>query len=93
MTTDLHRRTWVYKQPPSVYEIGCDLCGGPVEWSEYEHLVWCWRCLKDTEGTGGIFDGPIGINLCKALGISFDRINLETHKLEKTIEGNEGWWK
>jgi hypothetical protein len=92
--TDPIRRTWVYCQPPGAYEVYCNLCGGEVEWSEYEHLVWCWRCLKDVPGSGGIFDGPIGVELCKILGISFDRIDLETGKrLRMQTEGDELVWR
>lgn len=31
----------------------------------------------------GIFDGPIPVNAAGLLGISFDRINLETGKFER----------
>ena len=75
----LKKREWIYVQPPMAYEVFCDICGNPyVEWSEFEGMVWCWRCLKDTHGTGGVFDGPVPINTCKILGICFDRIDLKT---------------
>ena len=63
---------------PGAYDVKCDLCEGPVEWSEFEHMVWCPKCEKDTPGTDGIFDGPIPYEVTKMLGISFDRIDLKT---------------
>ena len=83
------RRTWVYVQPPSAYEVYCDRCGGEVEWSEYEHLVWCWRCFKDVPGTGGVFAGPVPINCAEIFGMSFDRINLVTGKRLKIREDED----
>jgi hypothetical protein len=74
---DLVSRTSCYCQKPTVYEISCDLCGGSnITWSEYEHMIWCYDCQKDTPGNGGIFDGPIPMNLCEAIGISFDKIEI-----------------
>lgn len=66
--------------PPSAYDISCDLCGGDVEWSEYEHMVWCEKCQKDTRGNEGIFDGPIPYEITQMIGISFDRIDLKSKK-------------
>lgn len=76
----MKKRKWIYVQPPMAYGVFCDLCGNPyVEWSEFEHMVWCWRCLKDTPGTCGIFDGPVPFgDASKILGICFDRIDLKT---------------
>ena len=75
----LKKREWIYVQPPMAYEVFCDICNNPhVEWSEFEGMVWCWRCLKDTRGTGGVFDGPIPVNASKLLGICLDRIDLAT---------------
>jgi hypothetical protein len=87
----LNRRRWVYIQDAPAYEIKCDRCGNPhVTWSEYRHLVWCWMCLKDTPGDGGIFDGPIPMQICKILGISFDRIHLKTGRILKMQETKSG---
>ena len=73
------KREWIYVQPPMAYEVFCDICGNPyVEWSEYQGMVWCWRCLKDTRGTGGVFDGPIPVNGSKMMGLCLDRIDLKT---------------
>jgi len=77
--TPRKRRTWCYIMPPQAYEISCDICGGShLNWSEYDHLIWCYDCEKDTPGTGGIFDGPIPLNLCLDLGLNFDKIDLST---------------
>lgn len=90
----MKRREWVYVMPPPAYKMSCDLCYGEVEWSEFERHVWCWRCLKDTPGNPGIFGAPIGLELCKLRGISFDRIDLKTGKrLYMQIEGDKLVWK
>ncbi len=78
------KRKWCYAQSPAVYQINCDLCGGhDITWSEFEHMIWCFKCEKDTPGNGGIFDGPIPVGVCKMMGIVFDRIDLETGKVIK----------
>ena len=80
----MRRRKWVYCQKPTSYEIYCDLCGGSnITWSEYDHMIWCFKCKKDTPGTGGIFDGPIPCEVSRMFGISFDKIDLKTKKLKK----------
>ncbi len=90
-------RTWCYVMRPSAYEINCDLCGSNnLNWSEFEHLVWCYKCKKDTPGTGGIFGGPIPLELSKMLGISFDRIDIHSFKLLRmriTKTGKRYWRK
>jgi hypothetical protein len=69
----------------------CDKCGGHrLDWSEFKGLIWCRRCKLDTRGTGGIFDGPIPLELSKMFGLSFDRINLKTKKLMKMVEQKNG---
>jgi len=91
----MKKRSWVYTMQPVAYEIACDLCGGTnITWSEWEHKIWCFSCQKDTRGSGGIFDGPIPIELCKELGISFDRIYLKSKKIKKMIvEGDKIKWR
>lgn len=92
----LKRRKWCYCQKPSVYGIHCDLCGeGNITWSEYEHLIWCFHCSKDTPGTGGIFDGPIPLEVSKILGISFDRIEISSGRLLKMKHTKTGklYWR
>ena len=77
----MKKRKWCYVQPPTAYDIACDICGGNnITWSEYEGHVWCYDCEKDTGGTGGIFDGPIPYELTQMLGISFDKIDMATGK-------------
>ena len=90
----MKRRKWVFIMPPSAYEISCNLCNGEVEWSEYERLVWCWRCLKDVPGNPGLFGGPIPIEACGLLGISLDKIDLKTGKrLYHKIKGDKIVWE
>ena len=95
-------RERVFVLEPARYQIRCDLCGGDnITWSEYEHLIWCYDCEKDTLGTGGIFDGPIPLAATQLLGLSLDMVDLktgqrftpvvnkETHKLEYVPRGVE----
>lgn len=78
----MKKRKEHFVQKPQVYGIRCDVCGSDnLDWSEYEGLIWCYNCEIDTKGTAGIFDGPIPINLCKMMGISFDKFNLETKEI------------
>lgn len=80
----MKKRKWAYIQKPSVYEIHCDLCGGSnITWSEFEHRIWCYKCRKDIPGTGGVFDGPIPLEVAKMLGMSFDRIQIPSGKVAK----------
>lgn len=90
----MKKRTWIYMMRPSAYEITCDICGGLVEWSEYEKHVWCEKCQKDTRGTGGIFDGPIAHEVAELLGISFDRYFLKSKKVKKmVVVGDKIVWR
>lgn len=74
----MRHRKWIYVQKPAQYEITCDKCGGSnIEWSEYEHKIWCYDCKIDTDGNGGIFDGPIPIGITDMLGISLARLYLK----------------
>jgi len=66
---------------PQVYEVaGCPHNSEhKFTWSEFEHRLWCFDCEIDFEPSHwGIFDGPIPMNLSLMMGISFDRINIET---------------
>ena len=75
----MRKRKWIYIQKPQCYCIKCNLCGGTnIEWSEYEHMIWCFDCKKDVPGTGGVFDGPIPLGASRLLGMNFDRIELKT---------------
>jgi len=91
--------------PPWMFDMRCDKCWGGdisekgtnIEWSEYAHLIWCYDCEIDTGGFPGIFDGPVPIQTCYLLGLSFDRYNLETNQierynLERTSNGETDAW-
>jgi len=95
-------RERVFIMEPVRYGVRCDLCGGTnITWSEYEHLIWCYNCEKDTAGIGGIFDGPIPLKATELLGLSLDKVDLktgerftpvinkETHKLEYVLVKGE----
>ncbi len=87
----MRKRTWCYCQQPTCYEITCDLCGGlNITWSEFCHKIWCYDCKKDTDGTGGIFDGPIPTEVAEMMGIFFDRIDIKTGKLRKMMVTKTG---
>ena len=85
------KREWCYYQKPAVYEISCDLCGGDnTTWSEYQGHIWCFDCVRDTRGTGGVFGGPIPLGACELMGIRFDRIRLSDGKLLRMRAGDDG---
>lgn len=77
-------RKWCYAQPPSDYEIAPCSCGNTdTQWSEFKGQLWCAKCEKDfTPVHSGVFDGPICVDVCRLMGIRFDRINLKTQTLE-----------
>jgi hypothetical protein len=81
---ELVKRTHVYIQRPTEYEIaGCDCGNADPDWSEYKGHLWCSACQKDfIPARNGVFDGPIPVNCCVMLGIRFDRVNLATGELE-----------
>lgn len=71
---------------PRQYEVLCEKnIKHKTWWSEFEGMIWCYRCKKDMNGTGGIFDGPIPLEATKLiLGENcFDRFNMKTKKIEK----------
>ena len=78
------KRTWVYVMRPKAYDIaGCPCGNSDPEWSEYQKHLWCETCQKDfIPEHYGVLDGPVGINVCKMLGLSFDRFNLLTNTME-----------
>lgn len=50
------------------------------------------KCQKDfIPSHGGIFDGPIPAQAAKLLGISFDRIDLETNKVTVASQRPKTW--
>jgi len=90
----MRKRKWIYIQPPQDYGFSCDICGGSnIEWSEFEHMIWCYDCQKDTPGDGGVFGGPIGMGASRLLGMNFDRIELKTRqRLYCTQRGRKLIW-
>ena len=77
---NLEKREWVYVMDPSSYEVAPCSCGNTeTKWSEYKDHIWCDKCQKDfIPEHFGLFDGPIAIEVCRLLGISFDRVDLKT---------------
>jgi hypothetical protein len=90
----VRKRTWHYVCNPANYEIRCDRCGGVnIEWSEYEHMIWCYDCKVDTHGTKGIFDGPVPHKLMQMLGSPLDRWNMKKQRVEYIyIDGDRLKW-
>lgn len=84
MKKRLQKRVWCYVQQPSSFDIPPCSCGNKeTQWSEYRNHLWCEKCQKDfIPDHWGVLDGPILVGVSELLGISFDRINLKTHKLE-----------
>lgn len=89
----MQKRTWCYLQSPKVYGISSCQCGNvDTQWSEYKEHLWCEQCQKDfIPENMGIFDGPIIVETCFLLGISFDRLNLETNRVEKFNRETVNW--
>ena len=85
MALELRRRDFVYVLPPKEYGIPvCHKCGGEVVWSSYVGRVWCNHCAEDIlPENGGLFDGPIGVELCEMMGIVFHAIDLRCMALVK----------
>lgn len=83
MTTRVSRE-WCYVLPPSAFEVAPCACGNQkLMWSEYEGCCWCERCQLDFEPShAGIFDGPIPTQAAYLLGLTFDRINVFTGRLD-----------
>lgn len=78
-------RTWHYVQSPDAYEMApCDCGNTRTQWSEYSDHLWCDRCQKDfVPAHPGVLGGPVLLEVSAALGICFDRVNLETNRLER----------
>jgi len=82
----LKKRKWIYVCKPQKYDITCNKCGGVnIEWSEYEHKIWCYECKEDLPGTPGIFDGPIPIGTMEILGAPLWRIYLKSQAVCKPV--------
>jgi hypothetical protein len=94
----MKKRRWVYVHHPTRYDIRCDHCwngeinntGINIDWSEYEHMIWCYDCKQDLPGFSGVFDGPIPMGLNRILGISFNRIYLKSGKMFKPMTTTDG---
>lgn len=85
MSKEKKKRIWVLMQPPSIYEMGaCPKCENTsTVWSEWDDHVWCPECNLDfIPQDKGVFDGPVCMQVCRMLGIYFDRQNLETGEIE-----------
>ncbi len=93
-TTNLPRRTWVYCMLPKAYEMADCSCGNQdTQWSEFENHLWCEKCQKDfIPEHNGVLDGPIPVHLAKMMGMQFDRIIIETGKVER-FNVSIGKWK
>ena len=91
----MKRRTWVYCQSPKVYEIApCDCGNEDTQWSEFEDHLWCEKCQKDfIPAHNGIFDGPIPMRVAEMMGIRFDRIMIESAKIERFNAASGQWDK
>ena len=80
------KRKWHYCLEPSHFSMTCDKCEGTnITWSEFVHQIWCYDCEIDTDGFDGIFGGPIGWHVTELLGTSFDRVIIETGKIESCV--------
>jgi hypothetical protein len=80
----MRKREWHYLLPPAAFELRCNICsGGRVWWSEYEHMIFCFDCQLDVDGTESLFDGPILLKTSYLLGLNFDRYNLTTNQIER----------
>jgi hypothetical protein len=86
----MEKRTWAYIQSPFMHEIAPCSCGNEkTQWSEYAKHLWCSKCEKDfIPEHNGIFDGPIAFHAARMLGLTFDRVNLLTGKVE-VVDANE----
>jgi len=91
----MRKRKWIYIQKPVNYGMSCDKCGRKnIEWSEFEHMVWCYDCKIDTRGNEGIFSGPIPLEVSKLFGTSFDRYYFRDKTIRKMeVRGDKLVWK
>lgn len=81
LSIDRPRREWVYISTPTEMDMGpCPRCGGrEFRWSTFNSFVWCDRCNDDVKPEHyGVIDGPVMVECCKMLGISFDAFDLLT---------------
>lgn len=79
-TSQLDRRTEVYVLRPAKYEIsGCKCGNNDPDWSEFKGRLWCQVCEVDfVPEFGGVFEGPIPMNVSHLMGICYATVNIET---------------
>jgi hypothetical protein len=66
----------------------CECGNADPDWSEYEGHLWCKECKKDfIPKHGGIFEGPVPVELSEIIGLYFDRIDLATNTLLPDWQG------
>jgi hypothetical protein len=89
----LEKRTWCYRQSPAVFEVASCQCGNSkTMWSEFKDHIWCEKCEIDfIPSHYGILSGPIPVKTAELLGVRFDRIILETNKIER-YDSDKGDW-
>lgn len=89
----MNKRTWHYLLQPAQFEMGpCDCGNKDLQWSEFERHLWCAKCEKDfIPENKGVFDGPIPVHFAKMIGMTFDRYNMETQKVEKFDLSTGDW--
>lgn len=62
----------------------CDCGNEDLQWSEFERHLWCDKCQRDfIPDNIGAFDGPIPVRVSALLGMTFDRYNMETQRVER----------
>lgn len=68
-------------------------CGNSLtQWSEFENHLWCEACNKDfIPEHNGILDGPLPFKTAALMGVSFDRLVIETGKIER-FDVEHGDW-
>lgn len=82
------RRTWHYLLGPNEFQTsGCTCCAGHnITWSEFKDRLWCFDCELDFEPEHwGVLDGPIIMEVCALMGITFERVNMELNRLERPV--------
>lgn len=82
MAIERRSRNWVYVSSPVELEYGpCPRCGKQdFVWSTYRNCIWCLNCCDDIIPEHyGVVDGPVIIECCKMMGISFDAFDLLAH--------------
>ena len=85
MTADIYKtkRSTVYIMRPEEYSMsGCECGNTDPDWSEFEKHLWCKFCAKDfIPAHGGLFNGPIPIEVCRLMGTRFDQVDLVTGEI------------